>query len=36
MSTTVSFNFSKNIYDMSLEAFKPLQNTEFADDTHFS
>lgn len=33
---TASFNFSKNIYDVSLEAFKPAQNTAFTDDTHFS
>lgn len=36
ISVTVSFNFSKNIYDVSLEAFKPPQNTAFTDDTHFS
>lgn len=36
ISVTASFNFSKNIYDVSLDAFKPPQNTAFTDDTHFS
>ena len=36
ISAAVSFNFSRNIYDVSLEAFKPPQNTAFTDDTHFS
>lgn len=32
----MSFNFSKNIYEVSLKNFKSPQNTAFTDDTHFS